>query len=58
MLIDNDLMRHGLFTARHPSGGHHLTRIIHERFYCNRGFAALARETSFLTRPKKRAYGV
>ena len=27
-----------------------LARIIHERFYCNRGFAALAREASFLTR--------
>jgi len=23
-------------------------RIIHERFYCNRGFAALAREASFV----------
>ena len=27
-----------------------LARIIHERFCCNRGFAALAREASFLTR--------
>ena len=23
-LIDNNLMRHGLLTVRHPSGGHHL----------------------------------
>ena len=27
-----------------------LARIIHERFYCNRGSVALAREAAFLTR--------
>jgi hypothetical protein len=41
-----------------PSVDRELARIIHERFRCNRRSAALACEASFVSRPKKRAYGV
>ena len=48
VLLTTDLLIGNILSER--GGKSALARIIHERFCCNRGFAALAREASFLTR--------